>query len=128
MNKNKIAIGAIVIIIALIAVISIVFWPKDGVSNSNNSEIILYYSNTCSHCKIVEDFIDQNSIAQKISFQSKEVSENQANSIELATKAQKCSISTDSIGVPFLWDGSNSKCIIGDTDIIQFFKDKTGIK
>lgn len=128
MNKNKIAIGAIVIIIAIIAVISIVFWPKDGVSNVNNSEIILYYSNTCSHCKIVEDFISQNNISQKISFQSKEVSENQANSIELATKAQKCSISTDSIGVPFLWDGSASKCIIGDTDIIQFFKDKAGIK
>ncbi|MFA6919406.1 MAG: hypothetical protein WC244_04875 [Patescibacteria group bacterium] len=125
MNKNKIIYIVIAIIIVIIAIGAIIFWPKGG---AGNSDIILYYSLTCPHCEVVENFITQNNITEKVSFQNKEVSENQDNAIELMTKAQKCSIATDSIGVPFLWDGENSKCIVGEPDITQFFKDKAGIK
>ena len=128
MNKNKITYGIIAIVIVIIAVGAIIFWPKGGASNSQNSDIILYYGNTCPHCKIVEDFISQNNIAQKVSFQNKEVYQDKNNALELAVKAQKCSIATDSIGVPFLWDGANSKCYVGEPDITQLFKDKAGIK
>jgi len=41
----------------------------------------------------------------------------------LEAKAKICELPTDSIGVPFLWDGKD--CLIGDQDIINFFKQKT---
>lgn len=38
----------------------------------------------------------------------------------MVAKARVCGLNTNSIGVPFLWDGSN--CLIGDCDIISFFE------
>ena len=130
MDKKKNIFIAIGIIIVIIAIGAIIFWSQNSTNNSNASDkgVILYYGNTCPHCKLVEDFISQNGIAQKVSFENKEVYQNQNNAIELGEKAQKCSLATDSIGVPFLWDGSTSKCLVGDQAIIQFFKDKAGIK
>ena len=49
---------------------------------------------------------------------------NQNNAKELTEKARICGLPTDSIGVPFLWDGE--KCFIGDQDIINFFSAKGG--
>lgn len=59
----------------------------------------------------------------KISFAQKEFYYNQNNAKELEAKAKICGLPTNSIGVPFLWDGE--KCLIGDQDIINFFKKKT---
>lgn len=87
-----------------------------------NSEIILFHGDGCPHCANVEKFIKDNNIEEKISFAKKEVYNNAANANELSQKAEKCGVDTKSIGVPFLWDGE--KCLVGDTDIIDFFKKK----
>lgn len=91
--------------------------------NQSTSQIILFYGDGCPHCKIVEEYINENNIQNKISFIQKEVYYNQNNASELETKAKICGLPTDSIGVPFLWDGE--RCLIGDQDIIDFFKQKT---
>jgi glutaredoxin len=91
--------------------------------NQATNQIILFYGDGCPHCKIVESYIKQYQIANKISFAQKEVYYNQNNAKELEAKAKICGLPTDSIGVPFLWDGE--KCFIGDQDIINFFKQKT---
>ncbi len=85
--------------------------------------IILFYSDECPHCVIVEDYIEQNKIEDKISFIQKEVYYNEINAKELEEKAKLCGISADSIGVPLLWD--DKKCLVGDQDIINFFKQKS---
>jgi glutaredoxin len=72
----------------------------------------------------VEKYIEENKIQDKISFTQKEVYYNQNNAKELEAKAKICGLPTDSIGVPFLWDGE--KCLIGDQDIINFFSAKGG--
>jgi glutaredoxin len=95
-------------------------------NNQNDSAIIFYYSNTCPHCKVVEEFLKSNNVAEKLSFQSKEVGEDANNASDLMTKAAKCNIPQEQIGVPFLWDGS--KCVIGQDDIIKFFKDKINVQ
>jgi len=95
-------------------------------NNQTDTSIIFYYSNTCPHCKVVEEYIDANDIKEKVDFQSKEVGENKDNASELMAKAAKCGIPQDQIGVPFLWDGT--KCIIGQDEIINFFKDKINVK
>jgi glutaredoxin len=85
-------------------------------------KIILFYGDTCPHCKIVEKYLDDNQIAAKVSFVQKEVYSNKGNAALLTTKAEFCGLPTNSVGVPFLFDGQN--CFIGDQDIIKFFDDK----
>lgn len=88
------------------------------------SNIILFYSNDCSHCLKVENYIQENKIQDEVSFVQKEIDQNTANVKELQEKARLCGLSIDSIGVPFLWDGQNNTCLMGDEDIINFFKQK----
>jgi len=100
---------------------------KDGSSESveklqESNEIILFYGDGCPHCAIVEEYVSENNIESKLLFTKKEVYYNNQNSDELVVKAKICGIPTDSIGVPFLWDGA--KCLVGDQDIIEFFKSK----
>lgn len=119
-NKKTLSI-VILIIMVVVAILIAVFWPK----TTSGQGIILYVSNTCPHCKTVEDFIQANDISSKVQFQTKEVSANLGNAQELLNKATKCGISTDQVGVPLLWDGS--KCLLGEPDITAFFKTKAGI-
>lgn len=88
------------------------------------SQIILFYGDGCPHCAKVEKYIEENKVKDKISFAQKEVYHNKNNADEMAGKAKICGLPAGSIGVPFLWDGE--KCLIGDQDIIDFFKQKTG--
>ncbi|MGE5298231.1 MAG: hypothetical protein ACM3KM_03645, partial [Acidobacteriaceae bacterium] len=87
--------------------------------------IILFVGEGCPHCAKVEEFIQTNNIASKVQFRMLEVYNNQDNAKLLVSKAEICKIDTKSIGVPFLWDGSN--CIVGEIDVTEFFKAKAGI-
>ena len=89
----------------------------------SSNQLIFFYGDKCPHCAIVEKYFKENKIEEKIQFSQKEVYSNKNNAKELEAKAKACGISTDSIGVPFLWDGE--KCLIGDEDIINFFEQKT---
>lgn len=99
-----------------------------GKKNENAAaNLVLYYSDTCPHCTNVETYLAQNHIAQKIAFAQKNVRTSSANSQELISKAALCGMSTDSLGVPFLWDGENgNKCLVGDGEIIAYFKNRVG--
>jgi len=88
-------------------------------------EIVLYYGNTCPHCKEVEDFISKNNIKAKINLVEKEVYQNQGNAKELGEAAQKCGLATDSVGVPFLF--AEGKCFIGTPDVVSYLSQKAGI-
>ncbi|MGC9049175.1 MAG: hypothetical protein ACP5IX_03080 [Patescibacteria group bacterium] len=131
--KNKIIISTILFIVVLIFSFFVLSQEKSKNQNQTNeitatenqsaNQIILFYGDGCPHCKIVEEYINENNIQNKISFAQKEVYYNQSNAKELEEKAKICGLPTNSIGVPFLWDGE--KCLIGDQDIINFFKQKT---
>ena len=130
--KNKIIIPTILFIVVLIFSFFALSQEKKEnqaltnetttTENQSESQIILFYGDGCPHCKIVEEYINESNIQNKISFAQKEVYYNQNNAKELEAKAKICGLPTDSIGVPFLWDGE--KCLIGDQDIINFFKQK----
>jgi len=89
-------------------------------------QIILFYGDGCPHCALVEKYVAENNVAAKVPFVKKEVYYNNKNAEEMAAKAKTCGLPTDSIGVPFLWDGS--KCLVGDQDIIGFFKERMNRK
>jgi glutaredoxin len=124
MNK-KIIIPTILFAVVLVFSFAILLKgeAKNGrEDNKQESEIILFYGIGCPHCAEVEEYIKQNQVDSKTSLVQKEVYYNPENAKELEEKAQKCGLITNSIGVPFLWDGKS--CIIGDRPIIDFFKQK----
>jgi glutaredoxin len=96
---------------------------KPTTQEAQQSQIILFYGQGCPHCAKVEEYIKENKVKEKISFEEKEVYYNQNNAKELGEKAKSCGIDQNEIGVPFLWN--SGKCLIGDQDIINFFKEKT---
>ncbi len=89
--------------------------------------IILFYGQGCPHCKNVDDFVAANNIASKVKFSHLEVWYNKTNQVIISKVVKKCGITSDSVGVPLLYDGK-SKCYEGDADVINFFKNATGIK
>ena len=122
-NMNKKILLVVFIGIILIGTAIFVFL-KYG--KPQESKIILFYGENCPFCAKVDEFVQDNKIEEKISFEKKEVYNNKDNAAELLEKAAKCGLAQDEIGVPFLWDGS--KCFVGDEDIINFFKQKVGIQ
>jgi glutaredoxin len=130
--KNKIIISTILFAIVLIFSFFALSQEKNKTQaptdetaireNQSTSQIILFYGEGCPHCAIVEKYIEENDIINKVSFAQKEVYHNQSNAKELEEKAKICGLPTDSIGVPFLWDGST--CLVGDQPIIDFFKQR----
>lgn len=133
--KNKVIIPTIFFI--LVAVFSFFALSQDKKDQNSNSSteneltaggnqaqnrIIFFYGDGCPHCAIVEEYIKENKVNEKVAFSTKEVYYNRDNSKELEEKAKICGMPTDSIGVPFLWDGE--KCLVGDVDIVEFFKQK----
>ena len=126
--KVKVIIPSV--LFAVVSALSIIILlNKDAVMSSagvaieiQNSDIILFYGDGCPHCALVEEYINQNGIEAKITFSKKEVYNNKQNADDLVAKARVCGMPTDSVGVPFLWDGST--CFLGDRDIIEFFRSK----
>ena len=86
-----------------------------------DSVMILFYSDSCSHCKNVETYINENGIKDRLKFAEKEVSKNQANAALMERKAVQCGLDlNEGLGVPFFFDGQ--ECLIGDEPIINYFK------
>ena len=84
-------------------------------------KVIYFYSETCPHRANVEAFLKENNIESKLQFAKKEVSKDRLNTPLFFLVAQrKCNLPVDQIGVPFLWSGSS--CIIGEGQVIDFFK------
>jgi glutaredoxin len=123
MNKNKSAITALVIIISLVAIVGLFFLSRQGNNKKElptENDMILFYSLSCPHCQNVEKYIEDNAVTEKYSFDRLEISNNRDNSAKLVEKAKICGLETQGLGVPFLWTGE--KCLMGDADIIEFFK------
>jgi glutaredoxin len=135
MKKNVfIMIIGLLILLAISAFIAIRYSPNIFIipaasktinqTKSTSSEIIFFYGNGCPHCAKVEQYLSDNKVEDKISFEKKEIYSNQDNAALLIDKAHSCGMNTDSIGVPFLWDGPTGKCISGDEDVINYFQQK----
>ena len=112
--KIKKYLPVILIVVGLIIVFSLLAANK-------GPKMILFYGDTCPHCKVVEEFIVANKIEEKIAFKKLEVYNNQNNAQLLTQTAKKCGFDTaQGVGVPFFYNGET--CLMGDADIINYFK------
>ncbi len=110
------------IIFSILVIITISFMMRDNSEVEQplaDNEIILFYGINCPFCEVVDKYVEENQIDELVKFDHMEVYYNKANSALLANKASLCNMPTNSIGVPFLWDGES--CYVGDKDIISFF-------
>ena len=116
MKKYKTLVIALIVVALLAALISL------G-RLTNKPSMILFFGDTCPHCKNVEKYIADNNVRNKLKFQELEVYNNQANAQLLTQTAQKCGLDvSNGVGVPLFFDGQT--CIEGDEPIINFFKTK----
>jgi len=117
-------------IIPLILIIAVLFGAFKLLSqkpSSTTHDLILFYGNTCPHCKIVEEFIKTNKIDEKLKIDQLEVYDNKANSATMVSLVQKVcpdQITKEGIVVPFLVDTKNNQCIIGDTPINDYLSNQ----
>lgn len=104
------------------------FGLKDGgqPATDDPAAIVYYWGDGCPHCKVVSDFLEANNIADKVSFEKKEVWNNKDNANEMGRWAKACGVKPEGMGVPFVY-GGDGQCYIGEPDVINFFKAKSGI-
>lgn len=115
-----------IIVIALIIGIYFLIRAQsnNNLINSAQGQIILFYKDGCPACVAVEKFIQDNNVGSKVLFEEKEVSNDAQNEKLLVLLAEKkCNLESE-ISLPMIWDGLNSKCIIGEQDGINFFQEK----
>lgn len=111
-----------------VAIVGVVAWGMTS-SNSNApvAEVtgtVYYYGAECPHCQRVNEFLEREKIAEKVSFAKKEVWHDRGNAKEMTKAASQCNISASDVGVPFIFD--NGTCYIGEPDVKKFFSDKAG--
>lgn len=98
--------------VIVIAVLMVIF---------RGPKAILFYGETCPHCKIVEEYMLENGTREKMEFQELEVYNNKGNAALLNKTAKNCGFdTTGGVGVPFFYDGES--CFMGDVDIISYFE------
>lgn len=85
--------------------------------------MIYFHSSTCQHCALVNSYIEENNIKQKLFFISREVSSDKDAYNLIQVVGKRCGISESNLAVPLFWDGTT--CYLGDENIISFFKSQT---
>lgn len=99
--------------------------PKRTIPNvAKTNETILYFGDTCPHCKDVDEFLVKNkNIETKIPLVKKEVYNNRVNAMDMEEKATICKLDTSQgVAVPFLY--FKGECIVGSTPITNFLTEK----
>ena len=123
-----------IVIIVVIILAAVGFWAWQSgifsgpvVATPLPSGIVEFYGEGCPHCADVDAFVTANKIDQKVKWTKMEVWYNKSNQALLGQVAEKCGITSGSVGVPFMYDG-NGKCYIGEVDVENFLKAQAGIK
>lgn len=121
LDKKTIAI----LVGLLVVVASLIFWGLQEAPADDPNAVVYYYGEGCPHCKAIDEFISANGIADKVSFEKKEVWGNKANASEMQRRAKVCGIQPEGMGVPFVY--AEGKCFVGEPDVRKFFAEKANI-
>lgn len=82
-----------------------------------SNRLIMFYSDRCPHCQIVESFLSSNQVMTKLPLEKRSI---ENNIQQIVTVAKICKLDLQRLQIPLLWTGSG--CIIGDKPIINYFK------
>ncbi len=117
-----------VLVSAVLLIVLLIVWglQDEPRIQDDSSEIVYYYGEGCPHCKVIDEFLEANAIAEKVSFSKKEVWNDRKNAAELSRRAKTCNVEPSGMGVPFVY-GGDGRCYIGEPDVKKFFSEKAGI-
>ena len=101
-----------------ILVIAGLYW----LSIIKNDQVIFFYSENCPHCKLVEQFMQDNHVIDKYPMIMKEIINNEMNRKDLFKKARVCGLNNKKLGVPLLFDKKD--CYVGDKNIINYLQQR----
>ncbi|MDD2482742.1 MAG: hypothetical protein PHE32_02690 [Candidatus Shapirobacteria bacterium] len=93
-----------------------------------DTDLVLFYGDTCPHCKIVEEFISTNKINEKLKISQLEVYKDKSNSSLFSKMVNEIcpeKLTADGLPVPFLINQVDKKCFIGDTPIKDYLTEKS---
>lgn len=92
----------------------------------SQADMILFWGDGCPHCVVVEKYIKDNGLDQKVKISRKEVWYNQTNQNLLKETAKNCpEIDTSKgMGVPFAYINSSKTCLVGDQPITDWLNTK----
>lgn len=126
MDKKTLGIGG-VIVIGIAAIVGWGIWSghKANAPIQPVTGTVYFWGAECPHCKKVNDYIEANGIADKVSYEKKEVWHDQENAKQMSQAATQCGMSQDQVGVPFVFD--NGTCHVGEVDVMKFFGDRAGV-
>jgi len=127
MNATKKLAGALLFLVSasILSIGALIKERKASIAdNGQKADLVLYYGDSCPHCKIVEEYIKNNDPSGKIIINRKEVWSSQDNQKDFLEKATACGLDLNNLGVPMLYDAVNSKCYEGDQTIIDFLDAK----
>ena len=130
-KSSFIVIGVVAILIAGLVVWGVLDGKKKSSEMSVddtalNNQFIYYYGEECPHCQRVQAFLDENKVADKFTYEKKEVWHNEKNNAEMLRRAQSvCKLDPKQLGVPFVI--ADGKCFSGEDEVTDIFKQKAGI-
>lgn len=119
----------LIVVAVLFSFYKITSQKPDSITNKPivDSDLVLFYGDTCPHCKDVEEFISKNQIDQKLKINKFEVYNSKENS-SLMTQMVKdnCPDKLDPQGlsVPFLINTNDKACFVGTPDITNHLTEK----
>lgn len=120
----------LILVSTVVAIAGLIWWGLQDAevpTPDDPSAIVYYYGSECPHCKVVEAWLDENNIAEKVTYTKKEVWHNTKNASELERRAKVCNIQPEGMGVPFVY-GGNGQCYVGEPGVKKFFSEKAGIE
>ncbi|HPT65868.1 MAG TPA: hypothetical protein PK257_00975 [Candidatus Woesebacteria bacterium] len=92
-----------------------------------DASLVLFFGDTCPHCKDVEEFISQNKIEEKIKINKFEVYSNKTNANLMSQMVKdNCpdNLNSEGLPVPFLINTETKSCFIGTPDITNHLTEK----
>lgn len=117
----------IVIIVFVFFLFYLVTSKNPNSTPTIDSNLVLFYGDTCPHCKDVEEFISQNQIDQKLKINRLEVYRSKQNSDTMAKLVKEnCpdQLNPQGLPVPFLINTDDKTCFIGTPDITNHLTEK----
>jgi glutaredoxin len=126
MDKKVVSIIiALVIVLGGVVAFGVVSSKKAAAPVADIQGTVYFFGAECPHCKKINEFLEKNDIASRVSFEKKEVWNDKTNAAQMLQAATQCSIDKKDVGVPFVFD--NGQCLIGEPDVRKFFTEKAGL-
>lgn len=125
-NRKKTILSSVILLVVSITAVTILLINRNyyasSVFSDQSIDLVLFYGTGCPHCLVLDNYLQENKVEEKMLIIKKEVYYDKKNAQDLKEATQSCGLSSGLVGVPLLWSENN--CYLGDQEIINFLETK----